>query len=123
MPAEIGIVENLEKFDFSQVRKMNVGSVTQDFQTEYLTKLCGLAPLLAELDFTNASDILIPRISEAIPDGKLLDKMSFEANFASTQKLLASNLTLRAREVHYRSLRGRLFENPDDAQGGGIRGL
>ena len=58
---------------------MKVGSVTHDRLTgfEYLTQLCALAPLLAELDFTNMSDYLIPKISEAIPDGKVLEKMSF----------------------------------------------
>ena len=59
----------------------------------------------------------------AIPSDKCLDQIKIEAFVANFFTILSADLTLHARTVKFRTLRGALFDNPVRGEQGGIQGL
>ena len=65
----------------------------------------------------------LERLMAAIPSDKCLDQIKIETHVAKFSTILRANLTLHARTVKFRTLRGALFDNPVLGEQKGIQGL
>ena len=65
----------------------------------------------------------LERLMAAIPSDKCLDQLKIEAFVAKFSTILRANLTLHARTVKFRTLRGALFDNPQHGEQKGIQGI
>ena len=65
----------------------------------------------------------LKQLTAAIPSDKCLDKIKIETSMAKFSMILGADLTLHARTVKFRTLRGALFEFPACGEQGGIQGL